>query len=390
MQASEYRHHLYNDGHISKTWLESDFLQRRLCRVEQWLQGSWVGHSQEPGEQLFSSSNAQRKIWEHQHPEDCASQNFLLYAGDNSVGHGIGSTLHLATWALAEAMSAGRILLFAATPDGIWTRGEFCDGYKTFYECYFEPVSSCTLNDLLQNQSISEIPVLQPGGEQQHLQLVRVLMGSFEASRTRLIPPQVEPLLRSTFVAPSKRYFWWRAQGVAYILRPNPRTLQEIAARKAKSFARQIPFGTISVHIRHGDKAREMVLVPDEVYLRKAEELLAAFPELTRTIFLSTEDSESVKFFRQVSNWTVLLVDTPRQTKVMSPADFANDIGADEEVLNSLTNLDLALDCSAWVGTLGSNWNRLIEELRSTVRCKAHLPYLDAHQGWEIENYDWR
>lgn len=245
-------------------------------------------------------------------------------------------------------IAAWLILLFAATPDGIWTQGKFCDGFRTFYECYFESVSSCSILDLLHNQSISEIPVLQPGAEQRHLKLVPVLMGAFEDSRTRLIPPQVEPFLRASSVVPYKSYFWWRAQGVAYILRPNSRTLREIAVRQAKTFVQQIPVGTISVHIRHGDKAREMSLVPDHVYLRKAEELLTAFPKLTRTIFLSTEDSGSVNYFRQISNWTVLSVDTPRQTKVMSPADFANDIGADEEMLNSLTNLDLALDCHAW------------------------------------------
>ena len=50
--------------------------------------------------------------------------------------------------------------------------------------------------------------------------------------------------------------------------------------------------------------------------------------------------------------------------------------------------LDLALDGSAWVGTIKSNWDRLIEELRSTVRCKAHLPFIDAHFGRSINSFD--
>jgi hypothetical protein len=60
-----------------------------------------------------------------------------------------------------------------------------------------------------------------------------------------------------------------------------------------------------------------------------------------------------------------------------------------EEVLNSLLHLDLALQCDGFVGTLSSNWCRLIDELRSTVRCKAHAPYVDAQQGSLPYDVDW-
>ena len=53
-------------------------------------------------------------------------------------------------------------------------------------------------------------------------------------------------------------------------------------------------------------------------------------------------------------------------------------------------NLDLALDCDGFVGTLSSNWNRLIDELRSTLRCKAHALYLDPTQGDPPENLNYR
>jgi hypothetical protein len=52
--------------------------------------------------------------------------------------------------------------------------------------------------------------------------------------------------------------------------------------------------------------------------------------------------------------------------------------GACAQVLNSLLSLELALECDGWVGAHYSHWNRLIDELRSTVRCKAHGVYLDA------------
>jgi hypothetical protein len=46
-------------------------------------------------------------------------------------------------------------------------------------------------------------------------------------------------------------------------------------------------------------------------------------------------------------------------------------------MLSSLFNLLLALRADAWVGTLTSNWCRLIDELRSTVAAKAAGPYVN-------------
>ena len=39
--------------------------------------------------------------------------------------------------------------------------------------------------------------------------------------------------------------------------------------------------------------------------------------------------------------------------------------------------LQLAVECDAWVCTLGSNWCGVIDELRSTVAGKAHMPFVD-------------
>jgi hypothetical protein len=54
------------------------------------------------------------------------------------------------------------------------------------------------------------------------------------------------------------------------------------------------------------------------------------------------------------------------------------DLGSSsEEMLDSLVTLDLSLSCDGFVASFLSNWARLIQELRSTVRCKAHKVFLD-------------
>lgn len=59
--------------------------------------------------------------------------------------------------------------------------------------------------------------------------------------------------------------------------------------------------------------------------------------------------------------------------------DMSNlDLGSSsEEMLDCLVTLDLQLSCDGFVASFSSNWARLIQELRSTVRCKAHKVFLD-------------
>ena len=135
------------------------------------------------------------------------------------------------------------------------------------------------------------------------------------------------------------------------------------------------------------DKARAV--------LRRAAEMLffagAEEDRLTRNIFLSTEDPGAVAYFEQLSQWNTSYTNVPRKpdTHKSTPA-YAKEIGPANEMLNSLINLDLALQCEGFVGTLTSNWCRLIDELRSTVRCKADKLYVDAQQTNPPKDMDWR
>jgi hypothetical protein len=107
-------------------------------------------------------------------------------------------------------------------------------------------------------------------------------------------------------------------------------------------------------------------------------------------MFLSTEDPATVDFFARQPLWNVSVADVPRKPDAnRSTLDYVAEIGGYEEMLNSLANLDLALECDAWIGTLSSNWCRLIDELRATVRCKAHGAYLDAEQDNPPQDLNW-
>ena len=91
------------------------------------------------------------------------------------------------------------------------------------------------------------------------------------------VPPQLKSLLEASPISPNRWYYWWRAQSASYIVRPNARTRNEIAARKRRIFAGERVWpGTISVHVRHGDKIVESALVEDRVYLKVVEDMRKA------------------------------------------------------------------------------------------------------------------
>lgn len=66
-----------------------------------------------------------------------------------------------------------------------------------------------------------------------------------------------------------------------------------------------------------------------------------------------------------------------RQEAFLPYSSYINNYDTSEELLDCLLNLDLSLSCDGFLASFYSNWARLIEELRATVRCKAHRVFYD-------------
>jgi len=135
------------------------------------------------------------------------------------------------------------------------------------------------------------------------------------------------------------------------------------------------------VHVRRGDKEIEYPHTPVQRYEEEASLLQVGNPGLDRHIFLSTEDEGIVRYWVDNTTWEVEYANTARKPDTTkSTVAYARELGPPTEMLQSLVNLELALETNAWVGTLSSNWCRLIDELKATILCKAHYPYVDPAQ----------
>ncbi|PSC70120.1 hypothetical protein C2E20_6535 [Micractinium conductrix] len=58
-------------------------------------------------------------------------------------------------------------------------------------------------------------------------------------------------------------------------------------------------------------------------------------------------------------------------------------------ILRHLLNMLVALECDAWVGTRGSNWDRMVDELRCVWVDKCNGPYVEAGPYKNWQNYNW-
>ena len=123
----------------------------------------------------------------------------------------------------------------------------------------------------------------------------------------------------------------------------------------------------MSVHVRWGDKGREMALRPIDEYVEAVKNVTKYTGEAL-DVFLTTEDAKAVAAFRKAApeNWNVVVYEAAVSSdKVLygrhGMADQARNHR--ESGYHSLVALVLAMQADAFVITSGSNWSRLMEEL---------------------------
>lgn len=318
---------------------------------------------------------AQQDIWERQNPRDCASAKFavlrMYYAG-------IGSHVHKVTAAMAVAHQLGRVLLLDPTAGKEYASAAFCGPPPVGLHCFFLPLSVCGMPP---EWPAGAVP-MNCSVDQSHARVLN--MSTFDTDAVPAVPPDGVPpttcrgglhlkwvpswwasRLPPSHIAP---HYWWRAQASTYVMRLTPKTSAFLsAARDAALPGPPLGPGVVHFHVRHGDKFIEMPLEPLERYVAAAERHLGGG---SRAGFLSTEDPEVVDDARyNHREWHMRYVSVRRDN--LPPMERANLLGGATEMLLSLLQLFVALECDAWVCTRESNWCRLIDELRSTVAGKA-------------------
>ena len=268
---------------------------------------------------------------------------------------GLGSLIHIATAFLALAWETDHVLVYDSDFAKGWTQGPYCEGLHSL-ECFFQPLSSCAPAGSLPPGA----RVMSVGdGEDVVNKIPHTWHDEFQLdAEDRRSMPGAD--------ADVGVKYWWRAQAAAFLLRLNERTAQHIRQQRTLladtgSVPLPLPPKTFSCHVRHSDKGKEMQLLDFKVYAAavRKEAAIRGLPAFH--IFVSTEDPVVVEDALKEFGARALVVPYSRSNP---PSLSAHMAGGANETLHGLLNLWVSLEATYFVGQLGSNWNRLIDELR--------------------------
>jgi hypothetical protein len=342
-------------------------------------------------------------------------------------------------------MKMNRVLVLNETRDdhvlfGWWTNTTFCrqNGDLKSLECYYEPLTSCTREDIFAGSGFSsynEAVFNQHDSSIQKAiffgipQIVRagmwdlpqkfIIMGSSlgnEHNARFYVPEVFRQMLKCSPIPEKNYYYWWRAVSASYLLRPN-RAVQALmeAKRKNAMMIYNHRHSCVSIYVRRGDKEGEMPFVPFEQYAYAADYLSekGMVPIIhggdyhyntSSNISISSKHvylgSEEPTVFKEAKEWAALKNWTLHYHTFFDRSKLTSREGQEEQVSKEKSfsahhdeleyfamvfDIDNHIKCEAFVCTMKSNFCRVIEELRATVGGKANRYYVDLNSPWEKE-----
>ncbi|KAK6527110.1 mitochondrial inner membrane protein required for protein import [Arthrobotrys megalospora] len=386
---------------------QAQLSQKQLDKINSFYginrEGGWQDHIESLDDDGLAPLTkwAQSYIYNHQHPASCKGKKFYILE-EKAPWYGLGAAVRVIFRELELAISVGRILVLdPKNPPGGHLMSNDCGAYRgrnASLECVLEDITSCTSYATPEN-SVREIDIGSvPGGNKYVPPLPAVALTTY-MKQTGL--PTSGAFLR----------YWWHAQMYAYIFRPNQPTLARmvemrtnktlhtavdtnVKMKDGKAKLHTVPFplppSTISMHIRHGDKAIEGRLISTRDYIVAAERFVLRNPILYRKrAFVTTEDPGAIAEIKRTTGinpvsttfanlqWYWFYSNIPR----FDGSPFQNlrlSENRTDAMITHIMQLWMAIECDTFVGNRNSNWNKLIDSIRCTLMDKCRAPYLDA------------
>lgn len=161
----------------------------------------------------------------------------------------------------------------------------------------------------------------------------------------------------------------------------SPRVIKEAERQLNLVFSglEKVPKDLITVHVRWGDKGREMKLVEIHEYVKAVQHILVerrsrGKDNETVSVYLATEDPEAVRQFQEAipSTWILYVEQAYSELLPYRVPEFNGSPKMSKSVhgragLITLGSLLVALEANDFVLTTASNWSRVINELRKAI-----------------------
>ncbi len=348
------------------------------------------GHNHLPSEFLIEERLApltrwtQSYIFKHQFVADCSKARILICDG---WPQGIGSEMHVMGTVLAYAIENNFTMVLSPQTCKFFTNAAICD---KGCGCVFQPISNCEYNDAIMRDP--NLPRVK-GHKVNSSYLANLIPTVFRSALLSKIPSMTAQQIK----------YWWRAQSAAFLMRFNNETVRAVSNLRhnqslhyftgGSTLPFPLPSGTISAHIRGGDKKKEMKLVAPARYVEAATELIQRMPNSfsSRTLFVSGDEERAIQESRVLAEKERLPFVYTHIHRQIGGYHLRNWTSKDDVTANfygHLLQLLMCLEADAWIGTRGSNWNRLIDELRCVWVDKCPNIYIEVG-NLTIGTYSW-
>lgn len=331
----------------------------------------WAAHPPPPYANQSNYTRVYEMIMQHQFPASCQGKKFLTWTIGAS---GAGSDMHISSFGLALAMATNRIFIYNPSQTWRWADAEFCESHR-LPSCYFLPVTNCTLPH-------GVTPVSAQGRAIPDEPEVVAFHQDHSYYHMWHLPPVLETLSHQVPWEP-ERISNWRAVSTSFLWRPNPRFSQLVKTVFKRIFGGDgtPPQRSFAMHVRHGDMYLEMKLHPFSDYMEEAERLKKVHPYLGKSdvVLLSTEDPTVIQ---EAEAWNAAHPNgTQWQFVYLNDPKSNNHYAAPMPRWHFVSAFVLST-ADAYILTTGSNWCRVINEMRKT-----HGKYLYAFT--DLQHGEW-
>jgi hypothetical protein len=342
-------------------------------------------------------------LYDHQNPRDCSTSNFLVLTREWHSG--LGSNIHVKAWMLLVAIMTKRVLI--DSPKIAWNMTNPANCPQQDWTCYFAPVSKCALpQDWDDDDEAPEFAAIDltteqapspPGPTKPGRKYVRAIAHP-QPLNGALVMGQQQSVDRIKNFGGSTAFngkpnSWWMTHATMYLIRPNNRTLDVtcwywscmpnrgfgLLSRHHHQQQQQQP--SASIFVRSGDKWKEAHLRTAQEHFDALKAFVRANPTLRPgSVYFGTDDALVLSDVarRYSADYNLTWIGYHRDVKGLSFEETITRAFSPKiewQVLVSLADLYISSLADIFVGTLSSNWCRLVDELRK-VHGKAGIPYL--------------
>lgn len=339
---------------------------------QQWPDPSYImdpPKNQKIGDDVVPGiKDVQHLIYKHQHPDTCQNKKFMkpnrLYSGFGSINHLLGATL-------GQAIIEDRIFIYGDNSI-VWNKGPYCggdmndfqrkyisrltrrnhsnkernffyyqDGKKpSGFDCFYEPITNCSVDDRDTDNDVK----------------------TYLGRDNHIVPPFLYPILDRLKIPKDLAYYYWRLCATSYFYRENKLAKQWVDELEEDYLINPVDHYDVSIHLRHGEKSSEMKLVDGAECMGIIKIIKKLLNKDRLNIFVSSEDRSVIDWFLRNTNESITYFNF--QLENFFPEQYTSL--ASVLVPQMLANMKHSIFATYVIGTIGSNWNRLLLELRYT------------------------